>query len=86
MRDVRQENVVLLPLQYVPLLLLLLLLCWVLSVRLRLMDHILSRSQNDASVQGETEEGGRGKGGVVKEGKQKGDGDREVEGEKKGGE
>lgn len=48
----------------------------VLSCRLRLMDHILSRPQDDASV-------GRGKGRVVKEGKQEGDGDKEVEGEEK---
>lgn len=56
----------------------------VLSGGLRLMgDHILSRPQDDASVHGETGEGGRGKGRVVKEGKQEGDGDREVEGGEK---
>lgn len=46
MRDVRQENIVLLLLHYVPLLLLLLLL--VFSGRLRLMDYILNKRLDDA--------------------------------------
>lgn len=45
MRDVRQENIVLLLLHYVPLLLLLLL---VFSGRLRLMDYILNKPLDDA--------------------------------------
>ena len=55
----------------------------VLGGGLRLMEHILSRPRFDASVQRETGEGGRGKERVVNEGKQEGDGDREVEGEEK---
>lgn len=47
------------------------------------MKHILSRPQNDASVQREIGEGGREKGRVVNIGKQEGDGDIEVEGERK---
>lgn len=55
----------------------------VLSDRPRLMEHILSKPQDDASVQEETKEGegGRGEGRIVKEGKQEDDGDREAEGE-----
>lgn len=51
----------------------------VLSGRQRLMGHILSRPQDDAIVQGETGEGGQGKGKVVKEGKQEGHGEKERE-------
>lgn len=50
-----------------------------LSGRLRLMVHILRRSQDDASLQEEAGGGERGRERVMKEGKQEGDEDREVE-------
>lgn len=53
----------------------------VLSDRPRLMEHILSKPQDDASVQEETKEGGRGEERIVKQGTQEDDGDRDVEGE-----